>query len=109
MTFNEYSIAAAKTAKYPQDVALAYLTLGLTGEAGEVANKYKKVIRGDDNGELTFERISAMRSEIGDCLWYLARLADELGTNLETIAKENIVKLASRDERGTIQSDGDVR
>jgi NTP pyrophosphatase (non-canonical NTP hydrolase) len=108
MTFREYSTAAAKTANYPKDVGLAYLTLGLAGEAGEVANKYKKVLRGDEEN-LSPERILAMLSEVGDVLWYCARLCDELGVPLEQVAKENIFKLAAREERGTVRGEGDKR
>ncbi|CAK0760334.1 MazG nucleotide pyrophosphohydrolase [Gammaproteobacteria bacterium] len=108
MTFKEYSIAASKTACYPNDVALAYLVMGLAGEAGELCNKYKKVLR-DADGGLIEENAQAMLCESGDVLWYLARLCDELGSSLETVAKENVVKLASRKERGKIKGSGDTR
>ena len=108
MTFKEYSTAAAKTAHYPQDVALAYLTLGLNGEAGELSNKYKKVLR-DDDGVMTDDKIEQMLAEAGDVLWYLARLCDEMGSSLEEVAKNNIVKLASRESRGAIVGSGDNR
>lgn len=108
MTFKEYSIAAAKTAHYPQDVALAYLTLGLCGEAGELANKYKKVLR-DDDGVMSEDKLAQMEAEAGDALWYLARLCDELGTSLDQVAQANIIKLASREKRGAISGSGDNR
>ena len=108
LTFKEYSTAAAKTARYPEDVALAYLIMGLSGEAGELCNKYKKVLR-DQDGKLIEENVKALLGEAGDVLWYLARLCDELGVPLEQVAKENIVKLASRAERGVISGSGDNR
>ena len=108
MTFKEYSIAAEKTAKYPKDVALAYLVMGASGEAGELCNKYKKILR-DQDGKMVEENTKAMLDEVGDQLWYLARLADELGTTLEQVAKNNVIKLASRAERGVIAGSGDYR
>lgn len=109
MTFGEYEEQARTTAAYP-DIGnnLIYPTLGLTGEAGEVADKVKKIIR-DDGGILTEERRNAIRKELGDVLWYSAALARELGTTLEAVAQENIAKLASRRERGEIHGSGDDR
>lgn len=107
-SFTEYARAAKKTAHYPQDVGLAYLVLGLNGEAGELSNKYKKVLR-DEDGILSAEKILEMRAECGDVLWYLDRLCHELGTSLDKVAKDNIVKLASREKRGVISGSGDNR
>jgi NTP pyrophosphatase (non-canonical NTP hydrolase) len=44
-----YQQKACETAIFPKETALAYLTLGLAGEAGEIANKAKKLIRDGDN------------------------------------------------------------
>ena len=84
--------------------------LGLTGEAGEVADKVKKVLR-DKNGEFfkdpsTREEIM---KEIGDVLWYCATLANDLGYSLEEVAEANIKKLSSRKERGMLGGNGDNR
>lgn len=113
LTFTAYEHAAAKTAIYPGAGygtlgAVAYTTLGLTNEAGEVAGKLKKVMR-DGNGNLTEESRRALASEAADTLWYLAMLARELGVTLEDMANANIAKLASRAERGTLQGSGDNR
>lgn len=86
--------------------ALAYLALGLTGEAGEVAEKVKKVIRGDRRledvgGDLVLE--------LGDVMWYCAQLADYLDVDLSAVASANISKLQSRQARGAIRGDGDHR
>lgn len=105
MNFNEYQQLAAATAQYPQDQARSYLALGLASEAGEVAGKVSKWIRGDCNW-LDLEEIAL---ELGDNLWFIAMLAEELGYTLEQIAEMNIQKLRDRQERGVIKGDGDVR
>ncbi len=107
MKFNEYQDQTALTAKYPKEKALDYCTLGLVGEAGEIANKVKKVIR--DNRPVDDAFRADMKAEIGDVLWYVARLADELGLPLEDIATYNMEKLLSRLQRGTIGGSGDNR
>ncbi len=113
LTFTAYEHAAAKTAIYPGAgygtmAAVAYCTLGLTNEAGEVAGKLKKVMR-DGGGTLTEEARQAIASEAADTLWYLAMLARELGFTLEEMANANLSKLASRAERGALQGSGDQR
>ena len=111
MTFNNYQTNAGRTAFYPRDLAgdgLYYTTLGLVGEAGEIANKVKKVMR-DNNGNLSKDAKASIADELGDVLWYCASLADELGMNLEDIAGNNIIKLADRLKRGKIKGSGDKR
>ena len=80
----------------------------MTGEAGEVANKVKKIIRDGtiENHEGLIQEIS---SEIGDCLWYIAVLADDVGIKLSDIANANLIKLANRKKKGTIHGSGDTR
>jgi NTP pyrophosphatase (non-canonical NTP hydrolase) len=114
-TFNNYQEMTAQTAKYPPSQALEYLSLGIASEAGEVAGKMKKWIR-DDSKLWEIEReeakqkwVQAMSSEIGDVLWYCARLADELGLSLSQIAEENMEKLLDRKARGVIGGSGDNR
>ena len=110
-TFESYQLATEATAVYPNDteiMALSYVTLGLTGEAGEIANKVKKILR-DAGGEVTKEHRDNIAAEVGDVLWYLTRLADELGYSLEEIATSNMEKLASRKDRGVLQGSGDNR
>lgn len=108
--FNEYQAFARTTAIHPRRTvaALTYLALGLNGEAGEVADKIKKVIR-DDNSILTGEVFQDLVKEIGDVLWYVARLADELGFDLSEVAQENVNKLRGRKDRGTLGGSGDNR
>ena len=108
MDFNDYQELTNKTAIYPKEKWLEYTTLGLVGEAGEIANKVKKVIR-DDNGIFTEKKVKELSDEIGDVLWYIARLSDELGFKLSTIANNNIEKLLHRKEQNKISGDGDSR
>lgn len=111
MTLNEYQKGAGRTAKYPDSGltnGLVYVSLGLAGEAGEVANKVKKVLR-DSNGNLELPMRLKLADELGDVLWYVAMFAKELDFTLDDIAKANLDKLASRAERGAIQGSGDVR
>lgn len=109
MDFEEYQKISRKTAIYPdKDNNFVYVTLGLIGEAGEVAEKIKKVLR-DSNGILDEERKQSLKKELGDVLWYLAQLSTELGLSLDDIACFNIEKLSSREQRGTLHGDGDNR
>ncbi len=103
MEFDDYQEKTEETAVYPEEDAIEYLALGLNGEAGEVAEKVKKSIR--DDKELGDD----LRDEIGDCLWYIARLLDELGYDMSEAAEANIDKLFDRKERDKIKGDGDNR
>ena len=109
MTLNEYQAHALETAVYPEKYKVVYPALGLAGEAGETADKIKKVLRGDDGGVLTDEKREAVAMEIGDVLWYCATLANDLGYDLDTIAHMNYLKLKSRQERGKLSGSGDNR
>jgi NTP pyrophosphatase (non-canonical NTP hydrolase) len=103
MTLSSYQKVAASTAIYPTQHAITYPALGLAGEAGEVANKVKKIIR---DGKLDK---SALGAEIGDCLWYIAALCRDLNLDLGEIAKANLEKLQDRKARGTLKGSGDKR
>jgi len=109
MDFRSYQQQSRSTARYPDSGSNPfYPTLGLCGEAGEVADKVKKVMR-DRGGEFSPEVIEALKFELGDVLWYLAQLASELGLDLEEVAAANLAKLASRAARNVIAGDGDNR
>jgi NTP pyrophosphatase (non-canonical NTP hydrolase) len=90
------------------DHAIAYPTLGLANEAGEVAGKVKKIFR-DHGGEITPGDREALKQELGDVLWYLAQICTELDLTLSEVASANLEKLFSRLERGQIRGDGDDR
>ena len=108
MTFEEYQKEAQKTALDPEAYRLVYPALGLAGEAGELANKVKKVLR-DHGGRLSEEAREAILAELGDVLWYVAQVATDLGESLEAVAQANLAKLRSRKERGRLGGDGDDR
>jgi NTP pyrophosphatase (non-canonical NTP hydrolase) len=108
MQINEYQNKAVETAIYGSGHAIVYPTLGLAGEAGEVADKVKKVLR-DSNGVFTVDKKREIAFELGDTLWYIAALARDLGYSLDEIAKANLDKLASRKERNMISGSGDNR
>jgi len=110
MTINEYMNFCRTTAIYPLansgDVQeLMYLALGLAGEAGEVANKVKKLYRDGD----ALHKRSAIAGEVGDVLWYLVRIIDALELDPELLMINNRTKLESRQERGALGGNGDNR
>ena len=109
ITASEYQQKASETAIFPKEKALEYITLGLTGEAGEIANKVKKLIRDGADKETLEQKKIEIGYEIGDVLWYCAMLAKEVGMNLGHVMENNINKLHSRKERGTISGSGDNR
>lgn len=110
-------------------IGFTYYGLGLAGEAGEVGELLKKHFRDDvqcsheclaDQGyghhvncvlpqDITAERKLKMKKELGDVLWYVARLAHHIGYSLDDIATTNIEKLQSRMDRGVLGGSGDDR
>jgi NTP pyrophosphatase (non-canonical NTP hydrolase) len=105
----DYQERSRATAVYPgAGDNLLYPTLGLCGEAGEVAEKIKKMVR-DEGGVLSAERRDALAKELGDVLWYVAQLASEAGLSLDEVAEANLAKLLSRRDRGVLQGSGDDR
>jgi NTP pyrophosphatase (non-canonical NTP hydrolase) len=87
---------------------LVYPILGLVGEAGEIANKLKKVAR-DDQGKMDLDKSEDIEKELGDVFWYIAAIASELRVKLSHIASDNITKLFSRKQRGVLGGSGDNR
>jgi NTP pyrophosphatase (non-canonical NTP hydrolase) len=109
MLISEYQELSRRTATYPgAGDNIVYPTLGLAGEAGEVAEKVKKLLR-DDDGVMSRERREALAGELGDVLWYVAQVATEAGLDLEDIAQGNLDKLLSRQQRGVLSGSGDSR
>ncbi|MEB3322896.1 MAG: nucleoside triphosphate pyrophosphohydrolase family protein [Synechococcaceae cyanobacterium] len=109
MDLQAYQRRSRETARYPHAGSNAlYPTLGLCGEAGEVAEKVKKVLR-DNDGRFDPGAVEQIALELGDVLWYVAQLATELDLRLEDIAEANLTKLASRAARNVIGGSGDRR
>lgn len=106
MDFNEYQMEAIDTAVYPKLNGLTYAVLGLVGESGEVAEKMKKMMR----DEIPLEDVKRdIGYELGDVLWYLANLANEIGMTLDDVATLNLLKVRDRTERHKIHGNGDYR
>jgi NTP pyrophosphatase (non-canonical NTP hydrolase) len=110
MTFDEYQKQALTTVISQNDhfKDTLHWVLGINGEAGEIAEKIKKIIR-DKNGEVSQQDKEELSKEIGDVLWYLAVFAHDLGFQLDGIAKQNLDKLQSRKARGVLGGAGDNR
>lgn len=107
-TLRQYQKFTRSTAIYPGAQkgsvgAIMYCALETADEAGEVAGKIKKMYR---DGKLDKEEL---QKEIGDVMWPLARLADELGMDLQECLNRNVSKLSDRSDRGTLQGSGDNR
>ena len=108
MNVNVYQDRAVATAIYPETHKITYPALGMAGEAGEVANKVKKIIR-DGKKSLPDDWQQQLASEIGDVIWYCAALARDLDMSLATIMAANLDKLKTRQEQGTLGGSGDKR
>jgi NTP pyrophosphatase (non-canonical NTP hydrolase) len=113
LTFAEYQAGALNLAIYPGHDSRGshlppYPVLGLVGEAGEVAEKAKKLMR-DKAGILDLDTAEAIAHELGDVLWYAAAVAGHIGFSLSEIASMNLAKLHSRRDRGVLQGSGDAR
>jgi NTP pyrophosphatase (non-canonical NTP hydrolase) len=113
MQFNEYQKKTRLTDKgtgpeHGISPAWLYYVLGIAGETGELIEKIKKHFR-DDYGKMTPEKLDEIKKEMGDCLWYHARLADTLGIPFNDVAKENIRKLLDRKKRNVLHGNGDKR
>ena len=103
-TYTEFT---RDTAQYPKEVEMEYLMIGLANEVGEVLGKYKKHIRGDTMGMSDFR--DALIAELGDVMWYFARICDVLNVKMYEVMERNVSKLISRKVRDKIKGDGDER
>jgi NTP pyrophosphatase (non-canonical NTP hydrolase) len=106
--FHEYQEFVNGMKRYPWKHAIIYPTIKLNGEAGEVAEKVGKVLR-DEAGVFSDEKKEEIVKELGDVLWYICSLADDLGYSLEDVVNNNVRKLTSRKERGVMSGSGDNR
>lgn len=108
MTFKEYQDWQEKVdmyAKNPTNTSLLPLlyTLGLNGEAGEVAELIKRVYR-----DGVFDK-TKLTKELGDVFWYTARLATWAGVAFEDVVNANVQKIEDRARRGVGHGVGDDR
>lgn len=109
MQLNYYQDAAIETL-LPSADNLTYLVAGLAAEAGEVAGKYAKYFRDSDKSPAEYFKLREdLIKELGDMLWFVAVMADKLDYALEDVAKLNLIKLKSRQQRGTLKGSGDER
>lgn len=107
-TFEDYEKIAMKNEVWPKEHHLIFPALGIAGEAGEVAEKVKKILR-DKGGKIDDTDKLEIVKELGDVLWYLTAMAHDLGYTLQEVAEENIQKIRSRRERDKIHGNGDNR
>ena len=108
MTLDEYQQHALKTANDERELEFYHRVLGLVGEAGEIAEKVKKLIRDGDGKAESLDK-NDMKKELGDVLWYIATIADYLDISLDDVAEANVAKLADRQKRNQLHGSGDNR
>jgi len=110
MNFNDYQKQSLTTAIFHPDEQMdkTIWAMGVSGEAGEVLEKWKKIVAYKD-GKITDEDLREISKELGDVLWYVSLFAHSLGLSLDDIAKQNIEKLQSRKSRGVTKGSGDNR
>lgn len=96
MNFSQYQTAAVSTRakNLDADMNLAVLALGLTGEAGEVADIIKKIV--GHKHPMGVEGKQKLLMELGDVMWYIACLSESLGFDMADVAQANIEKLQAR-------------
>lgn len=112
MEFDEYQKSAARSDTFELcglgEVGFIEKVMGLAGEAGEVVDKFKKILR-DKNGEISSEDRENVIKELGDVMWYIASIARYMEIPMSEIAHKNIEKLEGRLQRGTVHGEGDER
>ena len=113
MNIDEYQEKAKKYDFFEETedfnkVAFLEKVLGIVGEAGETADKIKKIIR-DKSGKPTDGDKVEITKELGDILWYLVNIARYMGVTMTEVAQMNLDKLESRRERNKLHGEGDNR
>lgn len=113
MTLEEYQKQAMTTCM-ASSKNFSYMFLNLVGEVGEFASKVAKAIRRDlyyidDNDLEPVVDDEDLQKEAGDILWQLSGLCSVMEWKLEDIARQNLDKLASRQQRNVIDGSGDNR
>lgn len=95
MDFDDYQLLASRTANLSDPNRLVISGLGVTGEAGEVAELIKKHV--GHGHPLDRDKLA---KELGDVLWYISDIATACEMNLAEIAEGNIKKLRERYPEG---------
>lgn len=110
MTFDDYQKQALTTAvnHYEPLMGKTIWAMGVAGEAGEVVEKWKKIVAYKD-GKVGDEDLAELAKELGDVVWYIAVFAHSLGLSFEDIMQRNVTKLQSRQTRGVLKGAGDNR
>lgn len=113
MQIQDYSTQALSTDLYENtdDIsshAMLEKVFGLVGEAGEVADKFKKLLRDKDGVASAADKLE-LAKELGDVLWYINSVGHYLGYSLDEIAQANLDKVLSRKARGVTRGSGDNR
>jgi NTP pyrophosphatase (non-canonical NTP hydrolase) len=110
MTFDEYQKQALTTAhnSYEPLMQQTIWAMGVAGEAGEVVEKWKKIVAYKE-GKISDEDRADLAKELGDVVWYIAVMADSLGLSLEDVMQRNVKKLQDRKQRNVIKGAGDNR
>ena len=116
MELNEYQKRAMSTCMDSCDNE-AYMLLGLVGEVGELFSKLAKAIRKENAvflhnslaARFSEQEIHDLKSEVGDCAWFIAGICHTMGWTLEEVCEDNVAKLADRSKRGKIDGEGDNR
>jgi NTP pyrophosphatase (non-canonical NTP hydrolase) len=108
MEFKKYQEVAMSTKVYGVGESIIYPSLKLNGEAGEVAEKVGKVLR-DKQGYFTTSDKDEIAKELGDVLWYITAVAEDIGYTLQEVAELNLVKVLDRRDRNVIHGNGDNR
>jgi NTP pyrophosphatase (non-canonical NTP hydrolase) len=110
MTFDEYQKQALTTVITNPDALMdkTILAMGVVGEAGEVIEKWKKIVA-YKAGVISEEDLKELGKELGDVVWYIAVLADRLGLSFDEIMQTNLAKLKDRQQRNILKGSGDNR
>ena len=114
MDFNKYQKQAEQFDLFTQekhkasDLAFMAKVLGLVGEAGETAEKFKKILR-DKSGEISEEDKLEILKELGDVLWFVAAICEDMDYTMDECAEAVVKKLQARKKAGTLQGSGDDR
>lgn len=110
MNFNDYQKKALTTKVVHPDPQMdkTIMAMGIAGEAGEVLEKWKKIVA-YKKGKITKAELEELKKELGDVVWYVAVMSAGLGLTLEEVMQLNVSKLASRKQRGVLKGQGDNR